>query len=312
MRLGLILLTLLTLATPAEAETLALGAVEDTYINLDATNYSTQPQLNLYTWPVNKIANAILLTWDLSAIPASATIQSAQLQLYLESAAGADATYDTTAHRVINKNPGLSQATGFTYDGTNGWTPNACCNNNVPLAQADIAPAESTTVIDRVVGVKTWTVTQMVQAWVASPATNFGMLVNSDPVAGDGGRTFASREAVDAARRPRLTITYTTGVPPAPPAQLSLSWQDASLNEQGFRVYRRRQIDGAETLLASVGANATTYQDVSVLVSTVYCYRVSAYNAAGESPKSNEACGLPGATLVPGKPALTVQEVTIP
>jgi len=31
----------------------------DTYLNIDAGNYATEQQLNLYTWPDAKPANAI-------------------------------------------------------------------------------------------------------------------------------------------------------------------------------------------------------------------------------------------------------------
>jgi len=185
------------------------NTVEDTFLNLDTQNYSQEIQLNTYTWPTDQIANAILIKWDLSVIPQGATIQSATLSLFLQGNGG-DASYDLSVHKVINKDPVISITTGFTYDGSNSWTANSCCFNGVPLAQGDIAVAEDVQTLDKTNGYKTWTVTQMVQDWVNNGTTNFGMMVNSDPVAAaDSNRIFSSNEHSQINQRPKLVITYT-------------------------------------------------------------------------------------------------------
>src|SRR5207253_3236279 len=84
-------------------------------------------------------------------------------------------------HKIVSKNPDLSRATGYTYDGVNSWTPNACCYGNIPLAQADISAPVDTKDIDKTPGFKQWDVTSIVQGWFSSPSTNFGLLLNSDP-----------------------------------------------------------------------------------------------------------------------------------
>src|SRR5690349_1624115 len=120
--------------------TVTLNPTADTRINLDATNYSSDALLTVYTWPDGKVANAILMKFDLSSIPAGPTVSNATLNLYqTESDATADPTYTVTVHQIINHNPDLAQATGYTYDGAQDWTPNACCYQNIPLAQADIS-----------------------------------------------------------------------------------------------------------------------------------------------------------------------------
>ncbi|MDP2896296.1 MAG: Ig-like domain-containing protein [bacterium] len=194
------------------------GTVEDTYINIDAANYAAEDTaLNTYTWPANSAANAILMKFNLSAIPQNATVISAKLQLYMYDAS-TDATYDVSAHKVINVNPVISAATGYTYDGVNTWTPHQGLYDNIPLAQSDIAPAEDTVAVDRTFGYKEWTVTNMVAEWVANPATNRGLLLNSDSsVAADAYRSFRPSEYADAAQRPRLVIGYTVGTPPPLP-----------------------------------------------------------------------------------------------
>ena len=187
------------------------GTVEDTFININEGKSFASEYLNTYTWPQDTVANAIIMNWDLSAIPSSATIQDATLYLYLSSAGGDD-LYDLTVHKIIHYNPVISACTGYTYNGTNSWTPNTQCNNNIPLAQADIATAEDTKSINKTYGYKSWSVTSMVQDWVSNSASNFGMLVNSDPVASSGSnRFFSATESSNPGQRPKLVVTYTVG-----------------------------------------------------------------------------------------------------
>lgn len=64
-------------------------------------------------------------------------------------------------------------------------------------------------------------------------------------------------------------------------SSVSLSWTDTSASESGFRVYR--STDSVNfSLLATVGANTTTYTNSGLSDATTYYYRVAAYNAAGE------------------------------
>ncbi len=200
-------------AAAAVTSTVDLPPTADTYLNLDALSHSTETTLNTYTWPDGKIANAILMRFDLSSIPASSTITSATLNLYLnQSDATPDPTYTVTVHQVINKNPNLASATGYTYDGANAWTANNCCSNGIPLAQADISSAVDTEAVDKTVGFKQWDVTSIVQAWFSNPSTNFSLLVNSDPSKlADHWRFFSSGENAVTSQRPFLTVAYTTG-----------------------------------------------------------------------------------------------------
>jgi hypothetical protein len=185
------------------------GTAQDTFINLNTSVGFSSTQLNTYTWPVNQRANAIIVKFDLSRIPADARIESAILTLY-QVGAGGDTAYDVSAHKVIRRNPNLRTATGYTYDGVNNWTANTLCYNSIPLAQADIAAAEYVNRLNATAGYKTWDVSRMVQDWVGKAAANFGLLLNSDATAAAGShRYFASSEAAKAAQRPVLEVTYT-------------------------------------------------------------------------------------------------------
>src|SRR5262249_5750122 len=64
--------------------------------------------------------------------------------------------------------------------------------------------------------------------------------------------------------------------------QISLSWTDNANNETGFKVYI--STNGTTfSLLATLGTNVTTYSSSGLNSATTYYYRVTAFNAIGES-----------------------------
>src|SRR5205807_1792199 len=95
--------------------------------------------------------------------------------------------------------------------------------------------------------------------------------------------------------------------PPTPPsapqnlaatggnAQVTLTWQapasDGGSPLTNYKIYRGLA-PTTETLLTTVG-NVLTYTDTAVTNGVAYYYQVSAVNAAGEGPRSNEASATP-------------------
>jgi len=70
----------------------------------------------------------------------------------------------------------------------------------------------------------------------------------------------------------------------------SLSWTDASSDEDGFALERCQGVDCTGfALLATLPAGTTTYDDTGLTADTTYSYRVRAINAAGSSAWSNTA-----------------------
>ena len=69
---------------------------------------------------------------------------------------------------------------------------------------------------------------------------------------------------------------------------IALSWSDQSSDETGFRLYRK-PFNEAFTLRAQLFANQTSFVDWAAELGIPYTYYVVAYNAAGESARSNEA-----------------------
>ena len=95
----------------------------------------------------------------------------------------------------------------------------------------------------------------------------------------------------------RITTDREPGTPAAPgsftateddPGTVQASWSAPTGPEDvgGYRLYRRHIASGTESLLASLGASATSHDDSTVAAETIYTYWVRAHNSTGASPKS--------------------------
>jgi Fibronectin type III domain len=71
-------------------------------------------------------------------------------------------------------------------------------------------------------------------------------------------------------------------------ASIYLSWTSTSDNEDGFRIIRF--VAGYVDAILTVPAKVISYTDSALVAGTVYCYRVEAFNSAGDSDPSNLAC----------------------
>jgi hypothetical protein len=165
-----------------------------------------------------------LLSFDLAAIPAGATITSASLRLRLSRETGPSATFDL--HRVL-----ASWGEGPTDAGANGgggvaaepgdstWNYRVYDSLLWTTPGGDFSPTVSASQIANAVAFYNWTspqVTADVQGWLNNPSSNFGWLLkDSTEAVLHTAKRFDSHENSVAANRPQLTITY---VIPAPGA----------------------------------------------------------------------------------------------
>jgi len=73
-------------------------------------------------------------------------------------------------------------------------------------------------------------------------------------------------------------------------SQINLTWTDNATNEDGFRIERCKGSTCTNfALIATVGANVTSYSNTGLSSNTSYRYRVRSYNASGNSGYSNIA-----------------------
>ena len=80
-------------------------------------------------------------------------------------------------------------------------------------------------------------------------------------------------------------------------AQLLLSWTDNSTNEDGFKIERGPATAGPFTQIGTTLSNTASYTDSGLADATTFCYRVRAYNTAGDSGYTNAVCGTTTATM---------------
>ena len=120
-------------------------------------------------------------------------------------------------------------------------------------------------------------------------STSYSYRVRAYNAAGDSGYSdTATAETLAAPALPNApTGLNATAVSKS---QINLSWTDNAGNETGFRIERCKGTTCINfALIATVGANATSYSNTGLSSNTSYRYRVRAYNATGNSGYSNIA-----------------------
>ena len=179
-----------------------------------------------------------------------------------------------------------------------GWTETGITWNNAPAEGTILA----TTSIGTTPGYYEWDITAYVQSQLASNDKIISVVAYSAN-ATTPTINFNSREA--ASNHPELVISTNTTLPLAPtdlianainPGQINLSWTDHADNETGFRIERKTG-SGVYAEVAIVGANVVTYSNTGLNPSTLYTYRVYAYNSSGNSSYSNESSATTGSLV---------------
>ncbi len=264
----------------------------DTYIReaSASTNYGAATTLQVDGDEPSGSATdmSILLGWDISAIPANATVQSATVYL-----------------NILN----ISSGPYFCYGLLRSWEQLQATWNNALSASAwatagaqgaadrdslmlctIFAPATGPLTVNlNVDGVA------MVQSWIDGSAPNYGMVI-ADSATSDGA-DFNSSESANAMNRPKLEIVYTVMVtPPQPPVapstlsvsaysstRIDLDWVDNAGDETGYKVERSPAGAGSWTEVVALAADTSLYSDTGLAAGIAFDYRVFAYNAVGES-----------------------------
>jgi hypothetical protein len=171
-----------------------------------------------------------VLAFDLAAIPAGSTIESASLRVQLTRAPGGagSITEDFSLHALLADwgqaasnagSPGGAGAPAVTGDAT--WVHRFYNTTTWATPGGDYDPAVSGSQSLAGPGAYTFNSPQLaadVQAWLDDPAGNFGWMLRGNEALVDGtlgAKEFASREHATTSFRPTLTVTYAIPEPAA-------------------------------------------------------------------------------------------------
>jgi gliding motility-associated-like protein len=205
-------------------------------------NFGDQQQLSANSWTFNGVQGTVrsLLQFDLSTIPAGATVIHAELTLYAW-----DSNTGFGQHSTLGgfNNGLLQRVTTYWDEHTTTWqTQPATTNLHQVAVPVSTSPDQDYTL----------SVTQLVQDMLSDPENSFGFLLRLTTEVANRRLNFCSSDHPDPSRHPKLTITYTGGNPvdpypgflgkdttlcagkgiplAAPPSYLSYHWQNSSVN----------------------------------------------------------------------------------
>jgi hypothetical protein len=169
-----------------------------------------------------------LVKFDLSSIPANATISSVTLTLHV-AITGFSGDPSIAAHRVTKawaegSSPGNAGRGGVAGTGDVTWLHTSYNTSFWTTPGGDFAASPSATGSASPSLFTALSGAQMaadVQAWVATPSQNFGWILRGDEVAAGSAARLDSDESPTASFRPTLSVTYDV-VPVPEPGTLGL------------------------------------------------------------------------------------------
>ena len=220
MRLLVALLLVASVSATVRAEVVTLSPVRDNTL-FEGANGDTSNGAGPVLFAGNNgqgLTRRALLRFDLAgALPPLAVVDSVALSLTVSNAPNATPR-DFTVHRVLGDwGEGSSYATGGAgapatdEDATWRYAFYPVQPWSMPGGDMDASASAALTLAGT--GLYAWRggdLTADVQSWLAKPATNFGWLLKGEESGLNTARRFESREALEPADRPALTVYYST------------------------------------------------------------------------------------------------------
>jgi hypothetical protein len=185
-------------APPDAAAVVAnLVVTQDTYVDSqnDLTAYGTQPLMLADGGGQDATS---LFRADMSAIPTTATVQSAVLHIWVSNDVGADVSLYRMLESWDEANATWTERAPGTSWSSAGAAPPSSDTTALATLTPDVMYAEKTATIPA----------NVVQEWVASPAKNFGLAIKTTS---SDGSTWRTRENAALASHPYFLVTYLAG-----------------------------------------------------------------------------------------------------
>src|SRR5581483_11993401 len=178
--------------------TALLGAGQDTYIQLQNPSLNYGAATSLVVDRETTDLQRALLFFNVSAIPTTATVTSATLEMQSTQIGG---TLNISVYELLRA---WTEGSGNgTADAAN-WTESAP-GTNWTSPGADFVAGAVANLNTNTTGQHSWDLTSLVQAWVSGAKTNYGIIVASPD---GGGNLTATYDSSEGTTPPRLVITY--------------------------------------------------------------------------------------------------------
>lgn len=178
----------------------AAGGMDAEILNINPNNDGNQVDLVSAAWTSggNPIEDRALLQFDLSVIPSSATIVTARLSLYADTASIWGSVGQPTSGN--NNASHLKRITSVWTEMGVTWNtqPNSDTAGQILLAQSTSTKQDYTNI----------DVTAFVQDWVTNPTSNYGMLLDMITTTQYNSMIFCSSDHPNAAKHPKLEVCY--------------------------------------------------------------------------------------------------------
>lgn len=244
----------------------------------------------------NVTEGALVIAFEIPALPAGASITSVTAQFYLDGLANASSIQgDADLYGLGKRSSASVQGSDYylgAYDGDSTDATalqNALVTKNSPVGAVSLNTNAQT-------ALKNYFTTQYANGAGAGQYLFLRINHQTEQLTSRYW-TFATSENATSSKRPTITVYY--DVTPAAPSGLSaattgsgsiaLNWTDNASNETGF-VIERSSNGTSYTSIGSVGANVTSFNNASGLsADSKYFYRVRAVNGAVASNNSNVA-----------------------
>jgi hypothetical protein len=205
--------------TDAEAaagcSTVALTATEDTYLSAGDVTYNNGGNTSIHVDATTGTSRrTALLKWDLSSIPTTSTVSSANLVINVTDASTLVFNmYNmkrTWVEGTSTQAASSTSANWNTYDGSNAWGTVGVANTSSDRYDTNMWSATSSSYSST--GSKTIALTTdgvaVLQGWVSGSLPNYGVTLQNPSGSTSNALYFSSSEYSTAASQPILNVTY--------------------------------------------------------------------------------------------------------